>query len=83
MDPNLQEQYDNYFELFRTKGWKQFIEDLEEVFKSFHIEDIKDTEELFRIKGERKVLNQILGFESAIIANYDMLLQEDNDVETV
>lgn len=80
MDPNLQEQYDNYFELFRTKGWKQFIEDLEEVFKSFRIEDIKDQEELFRIKGERKVLNQILGFESAIVANYDMLLQEDTDV---
>lgn len=79
MNPELQEQYDNYFEMFRTQGWKQFIEDMSEVYDSFYIEDIKDELELYRIKGERKVLNQIINFENSIRTSHENLLEDYDD----
>jgi hypothetical protein len=79
MNPELQEQYDNYFEMFRTQGWKQFIEDMSEVYDSFYIEDIKDELELYKIKGERKVLNQIINFENSIKTSHENLLEDYDD----
>lgn len=79
MTPELQEQYDNYFEMFRTQGWKQFIEDMSEVYDSFYIEDIKDELELYKIKGERKVLNQIINFENSIKTSHENLLEDYDD----
>ena len=79
MDQELQRQYDNYFEMFSTEGWKQLIEDLEEVTDSFRIEDIKDGVDLATTQGQLKVLNQILYFEDSIRRTYDDLLEESDD----
>lgn len=79
MDQELQRQYDNYFEMFATEGWKQLIEDLEEVTDSFRIEDIKDGVDLATTQGQLKVLNQILYFEDSIRRTYDDLLEESDD----
>mgnify|MGYP003628159159 CR=1 FL=1 len=76
MDTNLQKAYDNYFALFRTEGWKQFIEDMESVYDGFHIEDIKDEQSLFKTQGELKILNNILCFENGIKANYEILTEK-------
>lgn len=79
MSPELQEQYDYYFEMFRTNGWKQFIEDMTDVFDNYFIEDIKDELELYKIKGERKVLNQIINFETSVRTAYDQLVEDTDD----
>jgi hypothetical protein len=65
--------------MFRTQGWKQFIEDMSEVYDSFYIEDIKDELELYKIKGERKVLNQIINFENSIKTSHENLLEDYDD----
>lgn len=78
MDPDLQTQYDNYFEMFRTLGWKQFIEDMEDIFENYSIDDIKDSHQLSQIQGERKILRQILRLESSLKDNYELLLEEDD-----
>lgn len=80
MDTELQTQYDNYFKMFRTKGWQQFVEDMEGIFDSYSIEDIKDERQLLLIQGERRILQQILRFELSLQDNYDLLLEEDKDV---
>lgn len=80
MDTELQTQYDNYFKMFRTKGWQQFVEDMEGIFDSYSIEDIKDEKQLLLIQGERRILQQILRFELSLQDNYDLLLEEDKDV---
>ena len=80
MDTELQTQYDNYFKMFRTKGLQQFVEDMEGIFDSYSIEDIKDERQLLLIQGERRILQQILRFELSLQDNYDLLLEEDKDV---
>ena len=79
MDQELQQQYDHYFEMFATQGWKQFVEDLEDIFNGFRIEDIKDDVDLANIQGQLKVLKQILYFEDSIRRTHDDLM-ETSDV---
>lgn len=79
IDPEVSEQYDNYFYLFRSKGWKQFIEDMEAVYEGYAIESIKDEIHLAHIQGERRILNSILNFEVGINQSYTSLTEDDND----
>lgn len=79
MDQELQQQYDNYFEMFATEGWKQFVEDLEDISDNFRIEDIKDDVDLANIQGQLKVLKQILYFEDSIRRTHDDLLGDTDD----
>lgn len=79
MDQELQRQYDNYFEMFSTQGWKQLIEDLEDISEGFRIEDIKDEVDLANIQGQLKVLRQILYFEDNIRRSHDELLESEDD----
>lgn len=72
MEPEVKEQYDNYFEMFRTKGWKQFIEDMNSIYDTYSIESIVDGQQLAQVQGERRVLNQVLNFEWSIRNNFDM-----------
>lgn len=81
MDQYLKTQYDNYFEMFRTEGWKQFVEDMTDVFQGYRIEDIKDDIDLAKVQGERKILNTILAFEDSIRTTYDTFAEEDSDTE--
>ena len=79
MDQELQRQYDNYFEMFATEGWKQLVEDLEDITDNFRIEDIKDEVDLANIQGQLKVLKQILYFEDSIRRTHDELLEAIDD----
>lgn len=79
MDQELQRQYDNYFEMFATEGWKQLVEDLEDITDNFRIEDIKDEVDLANIQGQLKVLKQILYFEDSIRRTHDDLLGDTDD----
>lgn len=78
LDPEVSEQYDNYFHLFRSKGWKQFVEDMQEIYDGYLIENIKDDIQLAYVQGERRILNNILNFENSINHSYE-LFTEDND----
>lgn len=78
LDPEVSEQYDNYFHLFRSKGWKQFVEDMQEIYDGYLIENIKDDIQLAYVQGERRILNNILNFENSINQSYE-LFTEDND----
>jgi len=59
--------YNNYFDLFRTEGWKQFISDLEqnkEIINS--VDAVKDADDLHFRKGQLNVLSFILNFEVGV-----------------
>ena len=53
MSPEENKYYDNYFDLFATDGWKQFIEEINDILDKHRIEDIKNEQHLAFIKGER------------------------------
>jgi len=76
LDQETQKYYDNYFDLFATEGWKEFITEMREVHENYRIEQIKDETELNRIKGERATLFRVLRFEDAIRRHYDLLMEK-------
>lgn len=73
MDQETQRQYDNYFSMFATEGWKQFIEDMDSILQTYRIEDIQNDKHLSFVQGERRVLNLIVNFEDSMRRTYDDL----------
>jgi len=77
LDSNLEKQYENFFSMFITDGWKQFIEDMEDIYDTYRIEDITDEQQLNRIKGERSILWRIINMEQSIHHAYDSMKEDD------
>ena len=79
LDPETQQYYDNYFNLFQTDGWKQLTEELQQnalVINS--VEAAKDANDLYMRKGQINVLAYILNLESTTNNNYEEL-NNNND----
>jgi hypothetical protein len=77
LDSDLEKQYENFFSMFITDGWKQFIEDMEDIYDTYKIEDIKDEQQLNRVKGERSILWRIINMEQSIRYAYDNMAEDD------
>ena len=80
MTPDEEKYYERYFDLFLTSGWKQFIEEMTDASSTYRLEDIKDTEHLYRSQGELSVLKRLLSFEEGIRNAYDYVLEQTTDV---
>ena len=67
MTPELETYYNAYFDLFRTDGWKQLIEDLKQNATAINsVEATKDVDDLYLRKGQLNVLAHIINLESVI-----------------
>ena len=78
LSPEENKYYDNYFDLFATDGWKQFIEEIDEILDRHRIEDIKTESQLSFVKGERDALFRVRRFETGIRSAYDVVQGQDN-----
>lgn len=64
MDKALQEYYEARFEMMSSKGWLDFIEDVEGIIANYEkVLDIKDAEELFKRKGQLDILYWIVNLK--------------------
>ena len=77
MSPEEEKYYENYLDLFVHPGWKQFVTEAQELLDSFSIDEIKDTDQLFLVKGQRLSLLNIVRFETGIRNALEM--ESDND----
>lgn len=69
--------YDAMFDMFSTKGWKEFIADVEFALDAIdNLESITDERHLFNAQGQIKTLKYILGFQSALEQSYEDLQNE-------
>ena len=66
MSPENEKYYENYLDLFLHEGWKQFVEEAQDLLDAFEIEDIKDEIDLAFVKGQRNSLLNITRFETGI-----------------
>lgn len=81
MDKETEEYYSKYFDLFRTEGWKQLIEELRQNAMLINsVENTKDQEDLFIRKGQLKVLAYLLNFESNMETSFAELEKENEDI---
>jgi len=78
LSPEENKYYDNYFDLFASDGWKQFIEEIQEILDKYRIEDIKNETHLAFVKGERDALFRLRRFEGGIRRAYDVLQENEN-----
>jgi len=77
LSPDDEQYYENYLDLFLTEGWKQFVQEAQELLDSFEIEEIKDGEDLAFVKGQRSSLLNITRFETGIKNAFEM--ESDSD----
>ena len=82
MNRDLEHYYNVYFDLFRSEGWKQLIEELTENAENvISIESIKDQNDLYFRKGQLNVLGHLVNLESITLSAYEdaVLEEEGND----
>lgn len=77
MSPEDEKYYENYFDLFITDGWKQFISDLTDTANSFEIRNIQDEAGLKFAQGQLMILDRMLNFENSIRTVYKDLQNEE------
>ena len=77
MSPEEQKYYENYFDLFLTDGWKQFVQESKDILDSHSIDDLKNEKDLFQLQGQRVVLLNIIRFETGIQNAFEELSNND------
>ena len=79
MSPEDEKYYENYFDLFLTAGWKQFMEDLEETANSFDVRNIENEAGLKYVQGQLMILDRMLNFQNSMRTVYDDLNASENE----
>ena len=72
MSPDDESYYENYLDLFLHDGWKQFVEESQQLIDSYNIEEIKNEQDLFFVKGQLNILTNVTRFETGIKNAIDM-----------
>lgn len=72
MSPEDEKYYENYLDVFLTEGWKQFIQEAKDLVDSFKIDEIKNEQDLFFVKGQINTLMNVINFETGIRNALDM-----------
>ena len=80
MNRDLEHYYNVYFDLFRSEGWKQIIEELSENAENVgSIESIKDQNDLYFRKGQLNVLGHLINLESITLSAYEEAVREEKE----
>lgn len=69
--------YENYFEMFASKGWKQLIKETKNEIDLFTIDNIPDEQTLKHIQGQLRILRNLTNLEDAVKNNYDTFKAEE------
>lgn len=81
MNKELEDYYNNFFELFRTNGWKQLMEELNNnIEQTDNLETVKDEQDLFFRKGQLAVFKSFTNLELVIrTAQEQAELEEESE----
>ena len=80
MNRELQDYYENRFSMMATEGWKELIEDAEELHKSLNnVLPIQTEQELHLKRGQLDILNWIINLKGMTERAYESLLSGDSD----
>jgi 3-methyladenine DNA glycosylase AlkC len=75
-DKELEQYYFELQKMFRTKGWKSFIEDMKDNAQVVDsVEYTRDDKDLYYRKGQLAVIANILNLEDSILS-----AQEEHEV---
>ena len=79
-NPEVQKQFDDYFDLFSRPGWKLLVEDLEEIVKTLDSLDYVDSmEKLQYNKGQLEILKRLINMKNTMEIAYEEYQSERLD----
>lgn len=74
IDKATNDYYDAMFDMFASKGWQEFMADMEFALDAIdNLEAITDERHLFTAQGQIKTLKSVVGFQSALEQTYEEL----------
>lgn len=78
MKPELEQYFNNYFQLFRTEGWKQLVQELSDnAVQQNDVQTVKDNDDLFFRKGQLAIMASIIRFEETITLSHEQAVEDD------
>lgn len=78
MEKELQEYYENRFNMMATQGWVDLIEDVQDMFDSYNQINTADSlEELYKRKGQIDILQWVLTLKQVSEQSYEELENEE------
>jgi len=81
MDRDLQNYYEELFDLFAHPGWKNLVSELENGKAIYSdITTVADERELFIRQGRMQEINFICNFPSTVEDAYASLQEDDDDI---
>jgi hypothetical protein len=73
--------YNNYFDLFRTEGWKQLISELTTNALGVNsLESVKDESDMYFRKGQLNILGSLINLETMINNAFDEQTADDQSI---
>jgi hypothetical protein len=80
MNRELQDYYENRFEMMSTQGWRDLLEDIELMITSTDtVGGIETVEQLHFRKGEMSIMNWIKTLKESSTDVYEQLQQEEDN----
>jgi hypothetical protein len=78
MDRELQEYYENRFTTMATKGWSNFIEDVQALHDVYtQVNTVNSVEDLYKRKGQIDILQWVLNLKNVSEQTYKELQDEE------
>jgi len=78
IETELQKYYEDRFSMMVTVGWKDFIEDVQDLFDQYNnISTVDDEKSLQKRKGQLDILNWILTLKDVSNETYMELQNEE------
>ena len=79
MDIALKKHYEDKFEMMASRGWLDFIEEMQKILDVRNqLHTVKNEQELYLAKGEVNILSLIINWKSASEATWRDLNENTN-----
>ena len=78
MTPELQQWYEEQFNLVNTQGWKDLVEQMKEMQKNYeNLRNLPSDDTLKFRQGQLDILDWITGWQTSVEQNFKELQSED------
>jgi len=84
MNKDLEIYFDNYFEMFRSEGWKQLLKDFQQNITNINsVEQTTDSDNLHFRKGQLAILATIVNLENQMDNAHKNAMEEEKEEKSL
>ena len=84
MNKDLEIYFDNYFEMFRSEGWKQLLKDFQQnIININSVEQTTDADNLHFRKGQLAILATIVNLENQMDNAHKNAMEEEKEEKSL